>query len=255
LHAPAQTYVDPLHTLPSFSTTRPALVDLATHTAGFPSDPRGVGTHGYSLDAMYGYLDLYALAVCPGTLWNYSNLGYGLLADLVRRVSGATDYAAQLSALKHRTGLLLSDTVLDLNAEQQGRFATGFAAAGVPAPVRTPTWPAFNGSGALYSTAADVLAWARFMLGVPRTPLDPIRPLITTVYFRSSEHNMGLAWDRQPITGDATYWFKLGNTAGFSCFLAFSPELRCAVTVLSNSGWILWLQLGIEMLKTIATAA
>ncbi|WP_461342768.1 serine hydrolase [Bradyrhizobium liaoningense] len=163
--------------IPAYSTyqgtTEIRLLDLATHTAGLPQDPPNVPAGGYTPSDMYRYLRGYALAVRPGEGWNYSNLGYGLLSNVLVNLDDLKGYGALFDELKRKGKFELPDTVLDPKPEQRTRLAWGYDATGARAPWRTVTWPAFDGSGALYSTIDDAMVWLSYNLGALSSPLDP----------------------------------------------------------------------------------
>jgi CubicO group peptidase (beta-lactamase class C family) len=65
------------------------LVDLATHTSGLPLRPGNLASNdpnnkyaGYTVDLLYQFLSLFTLTRDIGIQYEYSNVGYGLLASL-----------------------------------------------------------------------------------------------------------------------------------------------------------------------------
>ena len=63
-----------------------------------------------------------------------------------------------------------------------------------------PTWPAFNGAGALASTLADMLEWAQFNLGLTDSPLNNLLPeLHQPRYPFGEDEAVGLAWQIRPL--------------------------------------------------------
>ena len=228
--------------LPTYDTYNASVpirfVDAATHTAGLPLDPRGVPPGGYSTQQMYKDLSQYALAVEPGTSWNYSNTGFGLLANVLVAVEGAPDYGALVESLKESAELPMPDTRLHLTPEEKERLAMGYSAPGTRAPLRTSTWPAFDGSGALYSTLDDLLIWLAFNLGRRPSPESGLLALSQRVYFNNGTQRMGLAWEKGLFgVPGRPFWSKGGVTNGFASFLAFDHELRAGVAILTNSSY------------------
>jgi serine-type D-Ala-D-Ala carboxypeptidase/endopeptidase len=244
--------------LPVFTTWNQAtpfrFLDLATHTAGLPLDPRRVPPFGYDVIDMYRYLDGYALAVAPGTSWNYSNVGFGLLGNVLVETSGAASFQALVEELQRRGGLAMPDTSITLGPEQRERRAWGYVQQEPPlrARWRTPTWPACDPSGALYSTLDDMLVWLSYNLGRLSSPLDGLLPVLQRVYFAGQGVAMGLAWQWGPLGAGSACWSKGGNTTGFTSFLAFSRELDAAVAILSNSIWFWGQDLAGEILAILA---
>jgi serine-type D-Ala-D-Ala carboxypeptidase/endopeptidase len=71
------------------------LVDLATHTAALPLKPSNLISRdldnkydGYTPDLLYAFLSAYTLPRDPGTEYEYSNVGYGLLGQVLSSKSG-----------------------------------------------------------------------------------------------------------------------------------------------------------------------
>jgi CubicO group peptidase (beta-lactamase class C family) len=257
LDSALQSFAPPGVQVPTYDTYNASVpirfVDTATHTAGLPMDPRAVPPGGYSIQQMYEYLSLYTLAVEPGTSWNYSNLGFGLLANLLVRVEGSPDYAASVESLKKSARLTMPDTCLHLDAAQKERLAVGYSAPGVRAPLNTSTWPALDGSGALYSTLDDMVVWLSFNLGRRPSPEDDLLALTQRVYFNNGVQPMGLAWQKGLFsTPGQPFWSKGGSTNGFASFLAFSHPLQAGVVILTNSVYAYPQNLGIDILEILA---
>jgi D-alanyl-D-alanine-carboxypeptidase/D-alanyl-D-alanine-endopeptidase len=223
--------------LPRFSTWQASLpirfLDLATHTAGLPADPQVVPAGGYSVPAMYADLARYGLAVPPGKWWNYSNQGFALLANVLTSLADADSFAQMVEELKNVSKLALPDTVITLTPDHQTRLAWGFAS-GVRALWRSNTWPAFDGSGALYSTLDDMLVWLAYNLGVADSPIDNLLPMIQQVYFDDGTNIMGLAWQYNRLPDATLYMNKGGQTQGFASFIASVKQERIGVVILTN---------------------
>ena len=71
------------------------LVDLATHTSGLPRTPTNFAPQywnnpyvDYSVQQLYEFLSSYELTRDPGSQYEYSNLGAGLLGFVVARRAG-----------------------------------------------------------------------------------------------------------------------------------------------------------------------
>ena len=98
---PMQGLLPPGRAAPSFGARTATLLDLATHTAGFPRDidfepdPKIIG-NPYPLltpERYLDYLQKFRLTYPPGRVANYSNYGFGLLGYLLGRAAG-TSYGA-----------------------------------------------------------------------------------------------------------------------------------------------------------------
>jgi CubicO group peptidase (beta-lactamase class C family) len=165
-------------------------------------------------------------------------MGFGLLANSLVAAYEEPSYEALLLEFLRRGELSMPDTRITLDPEQDARLAQGYSAPGVVAERRTNTWPAFDGSGALYSSLNDMLVWLAFNLGVQPSPLDDIRPVIDTIRFNDGMHRMGLAWQQCTFNASGIpYWGKGGGTNGFTSYIARASEIGSGVVVLCNSVW------------------
>ena len=82
--------------VPRFGERQITLLDLATHTSGLPRMPSnfhpadpGDPYADYTVGQLYDFLDDTMLSRTPGTAYEYSNLGYGLLGHALARRSGS----------------------------------------------------------------------------------------------------------------------------------------------------------------------
>jgi CubicO group peptidase (beta-lactamase class C family) len=141
---------------------RITLRHLLTHTSGVRdymnllAMQRGGSPEVTDADALAIVVQQRALNFAPGTDWAYSNSGYLLLAEVVRRASGRPlpTFAREriLAPLELRATTFGS-------REQAPDGATGHAPTALGwAPAYYPVWT--TGSGNMYSTVGDLLRWA-----------------------------------------------------------------------------------------------
>jgi D-alanyl-D-alanine-carboxypeptidase/D-alanyl-D-alanine-endopeptidase len=143
------------------------LIDLATYSAGLPREvPHAPGppddpfvniTH----DAFTAWLKANPLLFTPGTSISYSNFGFDLLAAALARAARQS-YPELLDARVIRP-LGLRDTTFAPSTEQAARIMQGHDFDGSPMP-NAKTGNVIVGSGGLYSTARDLLAWLQWHL-------------------------------------------------------------------------------------------
>ena len=225
--------------VPRFGETPITLLDLATHTSGLPRMPAnfhpadpGDPYADYTLDQLYDSLDRTTLTRTPGTAYEYSNLGFGLLGHALALRAGSGFEELVRGRICRPLGL--DSTAITLDASMRSRCAVGHDAALVPvAPWSMPTLP---GAAALRSTARDLLAFLSAASGHTTTPLAPAFDALLRVRRRGDTPATEAAagWLVSHRLGGEVVW-KNGGTGGFSSYAGYSPRSgRCAV-VLGNA--------------------
>src|SRR5215471_5041925 len=222
LDDPAAKYLPAHVRMPERSGKPITLLDLATHTSGLPTVPNlkpqdpGNPYRDYGVDDLYQFLSGYELSRDPGSEYEYSNLGAGLLGHVLAYRTG-TDYE---SLIRSRiTGPLgMPDTSITLSSSMKQRMATGHSPA--LAPVRNWNLSVLAGAGALHSSANDMLTFLAAFRGYKESPLAPAMKAMLEVRrpMGKTKFEIGLAW--AVFVGSA--WHS-GGTGGFRSFVAYSP--------------------------------
>ena len=236
LDDPVARYLPDGASMPSRGGQQITLRNLSQQDSGLPrlpanldpadmTDPYADYTEAQLLEFLAGY----ELTRDIGSEYEYSNLGVGLLGYALGRADGS-DFG---TALRNRVldPLGLEDTRLELDEEQQTRFADGFD------DYMRPTSPwrfdVLAGAGALKSTAADI---AKFL----QAALDPASPIADAMALAVSEtragpgYTAGLGW----MMSDAPSGQLIGHgggTGGFRSQMILQPESGRAVVVLTNA--------------------
>lgn len=209
------------------------LADLAAHTSGLPRMPNNMTPRdpgnpyaGYTAKQMYDFLSGHELRRLPGTEYEYSNLGTGLLGHALA-LRGRKPYEALvLERVCEPCGM--KSTRITLDDKMKRRLAPGHDADGEPAS----NWDlnVLEGAGALRSTANDMLRFASANLGLLKTPITAA--LESTHKVRHEKSGIALGWHW--IQGGRTL-FHNGGTGGYRSFLGLDKERKLAVVVLSNT--------------------
>jgi len=215
------------------------LQDLATHTSGLPRLPNNMPTKDplnpyadYTSDQLYQFLGGYTLTRDIGSQFEYSNLGAGLLGNALSRRARRPYEVLIRERITARLGM--RDTAITLTPSMRARFAVGHDAALKPVPY----WdlPTLAGSGALRSTANDLLIMLENETGLRRSAIRAAmdRQLSTRRPGASSDTEIALGWQvRKHAIG--TIFFHSGGTGGFRTFVAFNPQTREGVVALANA--------------------
>jgi len=209
------------------------LVDLSTHTSGLPRMPDNFAPKDpknpyadYTPERMLEFLKRAELEREPGSAYEYSNLGVGLLGWALARKAGK-DYEELLAA--RITGPLgMKSTVVTLTPELKARLAPGHDAAGAA----EGNWdlPTFAGAGGIRSTAADMMRFLRANL--EDSPLKETLAFAREVRFaQPGSHSMGLGWHISP---KSVHWHN-GQTGGYHSFAAVDVANKRAVVVLADT--------------------
>ncbi len=227
----------PAYRLPSFGQQGMSLLDLATHTSGLPRLPanlmpaRGENPYAdYDAGQLKAFLGTYTLSQAPGSHYDYSNLGFGLLGEALCAQAGL-DYASLVAARitqplgMHDTGMVVKPGL---------RMAEGHDAKGVRQAAWE--WRALAGAGALRSTAGDMLLFLQAHMralaqdGAPamRMAMMPQRPTSTPGQM------IGLAWHSQLVGGRKVIWHN-GMAAGHAAFIGMTADGQRGVVVLANA--------------------
>jgi serine-type D-Ala-D-Ala carboxypeptidase/endopeptidase len=144
LDDPAAKYLPENVKMPERSGKSIALLDLSTHSSGLPSLPGNLKLDpnaGYSVNDLYQFLSGYTLPRDPGSEFEYSNLGAGLLGHLLACRAG-TDYESLIrSCITEPLGM--PGTGITLSSSMKERMATGHNAMLAPvANLDLPRLPA-----------------------------------------------------------------------------------------------------------------
>jgi CubicO group peptidase (beta-lactamase class C family) len=209
------------------------LLDLSTHTSGLPNvpnlklkDPTNPYA-GYSVDDLYQFLSGYELQRDPGSEFEYSNLGAGLLGHLLAYRAGSDFESMIRSRITEPLGM--PDTGITLSSSVKRRMATGHNS--ILAPVANWDSLTLAGAGALRSSANDILTFLEAFLGYKESPLAPAMKAMLEVRrpMGNTKFEIALAWC---IFGDVA-WHS-GGTGGFRSFVGCDLKSGTGVVVLSN---------------------
>jgi CubicO group peptidase (beta-lactamase class C family) len=172
------------------------------------------------------YADLHRvrLTVSPGTRFQYSNAAAQLAGYILERLYG-TDFET-LVRQHIATPLGMQDTFVTPNEQQKRRLVDGYDETGTPQPYFPEQSQA---AGALKSTLADMLAYARWHLAEQ----DPAVRLSHQPRDWDGDYTAGLNW--QILRRDASrVVFQDGSHPGFASLLVLHPERGLAIVLLSN---------------------
>jgi D-alanyl-D-alanine-carboxypeptidase/D-alanyl-D-alanine-endopeptidase len=232
LDDPAAKYLPENVRMPERGGKSITLLDLSTHSSGLPPLPGNLKAEAdYGLEDMYQFLAGYTLPRDPGSEYEYSNLGAGLLGHLLACRAG-TDYESLIRSRIARP-LSMPDTGITLSSSMNQRMATGHNAMLVPVANSDLPTP-LAGAGALRSSANDMLTFLEAFLGYKESPLGPATRAMLEVRRPAGQATIGLGWIIYSTDGRAIAGHS-GSTGGFCSTVGYNPEERTGVVVLSNA--------------------
>lgn len=252
LDTPITDYVPELTpVLPSGSPEAPTLRMLLSMAGGLPTDdPWADRQESLSNEAFRDVLRTgVRFATAPGTRYEYSNLGYALLGQVIEAASGRSycDFVTE----NLLTPLGLNETGFDPAAVPKGRLATGYCRVGEEWMALPTTGPgAFSSIGGIVTTTSDLARWAGWLCSAFHpTPDDggplssasrremqrihcPIEPEATDK-LRLKGYGYGLVienhMDFGPIVNHS------GGYPGFSSHMRWSPRTRIGIVAVENA--------------------
>jgi CubicO group peptidase (beta-lactamase class C family) len=218
---------------------------VASHTAGLPLHSQ----HFYDGESdrppptdetirRYG-----VLVTAPGERYQYSNLGFGFLGDVISRVSGESYVDFMREELFVPLGM--NHTSVHLGPGLEEGQAAKYTSDGTVVPPCDSDSP---GASAIYSSAHDLIRFAMFHLknDLPDQEAVISDAAMDEMQRPSPETGPTRAWERMG-GGYGIGWFvgitedglrvvqHSGWTVGVSTVLALVPEENLAVAVLSNT--------------------
>lgn len=242
LNDPAQKYLPKLK-LPKFNGKEITLEQLATHTSGLPTQLNSENDSDPYLNLTQqnfdDFLNSSHLETEPGKHYAYSNIGIGLLGDII----SLHENTAYATLIKNQITKPLTMNATEIFSSPPQQIITGYDAA--DAPVTPYHFPILQAAGAMYSTAADLAKFVAANAGLTKTNLYPAMQLahkpqhsenITVKNFDYpgvEQLDIGLGWN---IDRHYHLVWKNGNMPGYSSFIGFDPKTQRGVVILANTG-------------------
>jgi D-alanyl-D-alanine-carboxypeptidase/D-alanyl-D-alanine-endopeptidase len=224
------------------------LLDLATHTSGLPRElgnaPPLTPHFTYpDFRTRWHWLPNQRLRSRPGAAALYSNIGFDFLGDALASATHR-QYAALL-AQRTLIPLHMWNTTYFPSLDQCSRLLAG-SHDELACTITEPT----AGSSGLYSTAADMTVWLKYLLGAGGPAVPTQDPAAQAVYIKPSElirqtgldhagepTGVGLGWIHILPTDSPSHIIeKTGGGAGFETYVALNPARHAAIFLAATDG-------------------
>ncbi len=239
LDVPAQQYAPPGMNLPTRDGKAITLANLAEQNSGLPRLPGNLDLSkvdmtnpyaAYTREMLNAFLQSYELPRDPGAEFEYSNLGMGVLGQILAYRTGMNFEAAVRSRILDP--LQMTSTAITLTPEMKARLATGHTAEGAP----TANWdlPSMPGAGALRSDVSDMLMFLAANLGEPANDLERAMRLAQEPRFPiGGNAKIGLGWITV-TTKAGSFIYHDGGTGGYGAIVAMDPQRNVGLVLLGN---------------------
>ncbi len=216
------------------------LIDLANHTSGLPRLPGNLTPANpanpyadYSIEQLLSFLSTYELTRDSGEKYEYSNLGVGILGQVLAMRAGSDFETLIKTRITQNLGM--KSTTITIDKDLQSRMTVGHN----DLLNAVPNWdiPTLAGAGALRSDAKDMLQFVGAHLGLVKSSLKPAMNSMLSQFKPTGNPNVtiGLGWHKLSAEG-ASIIEHNGGTGGFRSFVGFNPASKVGVVVLSNTG-------------------
>ena len=200
LDDPASRYLPELKSLryPAADSPEITIRHLLTHSAGLPEDnPWGDRQLARTDTELLALLPAISLANAPGSVYEYSNLGFAILGQIVQRVSGM-DFKAYTSAMIFKP-VGMGSTIWEYTEAPPERLARGYTRSGASfEQLPLEHHGAYGAMGGLITSVEDFARYAALHLSAwpPRDDAD------AGVLRRSSLREMHHPWRFYALAAD-----------------------------------------------------
>jgi D-alanyl-D-alanine-carboxypeptidase/D-alanyl-D-alanine-endopeptidase len=223
--------------VPTFGGQPIRLRDIVTHRSGLPALPPGVAMSNLqdpyaSIDeaALLGALAKTQLTRAPGSQFEYSNFAMMLLSVGIAKRAGRdleTLLAEELFQPAKMRNAYISKRPDSIRAAQ------GHLSNGQP----TPAWSFqtnLAGVGGVRATLDDLVRYIQAYLGAAPAPLNRAMTLTLKQLTPDQKPEMAMNWMLRDINGHRVFAHE-GGTGGFSSLVAFDPQSKRGVAILSDT--------------------
>lgn len=249
---PVQKYMPADVTIPQFNNRAITLLDLATHTASLPRQLPGLNESDdyqlndpYAAPAFFKFINSYKLTVMPGTHYDYSNVGFGLLGYALAQRENTTYDQLVANYINKQLGMV--DTTTTPSAAQEQREAKSYWMNGV---LIKKDWP-FNferPSGGVYSTGNDLLKFMEYSLNESTANAYAANEIAHATYVYRDElddplnlpvDGMALGWEVDSANpGLPTLLAKNGWVSGFNTWVILMPSKNIGIFSITNQPYL-----------------
>ncbi len=210
---------------------------LLNHTSGLQRESPAFSPMVIQPDSVLikaSYSD--TLVFATGSKWQYCNLGYFMLADIIRQVSGKSFVKYMKEEMFEKNGLLQTQ-VTSTAVLVPGR-AGGYVLSGRDSILNAEEYLALRPSGAFMSTVMDLMKWELLIQGNKILAKENWNVMwsdvVKTNAANPNSESYGYGWYKT-IYGGREVVYHGGSLPGFRTTYYRFPTERTAIIILSNS--------------------
>lgn len=211
------------------------LKHLATHTSGLPRDPATTNPlnpfSDFSRQDMNNFMRAHVLRRTPGTVYEYSNLGMGVLGECLSDAYGKPYDTMLRELICDKLGM--SSTTVFPDEALQARKAKPHLASGTPA--KEWDFDAIQAAGGIKSTARDMIRYLAANVGgfTVDLRLAEAMALAQQSHF-SGQRTIGLGW-HAGVRPYGKIYDHNGLVGGYCSSNIICPQAGAGVIVLANN--------------------
>lgn len=239
LEESAAHYLPKTFVLPTYHKQFFNIADLLMNISALPNMPTIPMRHYYvSWVEIENYFRKYKLSQPPGKKYEKSDLGYALLGHIATRIAKMSyEQVLEERILKP---LDLKDTYYSLPLSKMSRLATGYRGITVVGEhLLDREGSFFKTCRGMIGSIQDVKRWLAFFLKVEKSSLDPcLKHLYKSGYSFPDEFTREApGWRIEPLSHRRALptYHEEGIYQGFSHCMAFIPDTKTGVAILSNT--------------------
>jgi len=231
----AQIYLPSKMILPEKDGKAITIEHLATAHSGLPRMPKNFSPKDaanpyidYTEDFLTAFISNCELTRAPGSEYEYSNLGMGLLGFILTKMEDKP-YPKLVAELITKPLDMNQTTIAGMGKEKN--LATGYSD---NTPVKAWTWnneSVLTGAGGIVSNAEDMMKFMIAQITPSNTQLSKAFALTHVIRSDAGTMKIGYGWH---IRDEHIVWHN-GGTGGFRSFAGFDKTKNKAVVVLTNS--------------------
>jgi CubicO group peptidase (beta-lactamase class C family) len=226
--------------LPKFGNSKITIKNLLVHNSGIPYKPSNIDSKNesehylkYTEKELFYYLENLTLKNEPGKAYEYSLTGYGILGYILENL-----YSKSLDDLikeKITIPLGMTRTFINYCDKKDNNYADGYLKGVITNWCRND-YCVLNASGALCSTAEDLMIFMKAQAGAIETPLNKAMLKTQEFQYKGNDYDVCLGWFK---TNE--FIFHSGATNGFFAIAVFNSESKKILLMLSNTNNQKWI--------------